>query len=146
MSKIVRIAAKRYIRNIRVLESRNTFKFREDRKYQWLQRICVGILERLRCHASDVSETVETYDIDPSNFMNALMAQRETVENFFGHKPSRLIIGRKNYEDLVQIRAPDCVFAFESNYTVGRDGQREDTVHGLAITVVPWIEGIVIMP
>lgn len=116
------------------------YQVRTDRPMVWLQKLCAKIMARLGAH--HIGETVEVkrIDIEPAHFMERLFRQKRGIEDFFGHRPSRLLIGSDDYAELMATAPPEIRIEFMGTYMHDR------RPFGLTVEIIPWMRGMVVMP
>lgn len=123
----------------------DTFKFRADKKHHWLQKACLNILQRIGCNATETTVKIERLDIQPKTLIEKLIRDKEQHLNFCRWEPERVCMGPKEFNELTGER-------FSSNYSLTmrvpvefyQDGRPK--VLGLRITVIPWMEGMLVVP
>lgn len=121
-------------------EHKDTYELREDRHSPWLQRTLFWALGKLGAFSKGESITTERYVIEADDFMERLFKQEHALEGYFNRKPTRLFIGADDYAQLMNHPTVSHYFAFDAQYHYGRE------VHGLRVTVVPWMRGMLVMP
>lgn len=130
----------------KVIVEKNIFEFCKERPAHWLQRLCLGILRKLGCHAHTDTVTVERHVIGKhgDKFMARLFKARNALESF-NRQPSRLLIGSEEYAELMHEPISNYYFDFQARYFMG-NGEGERTVLGLTVEVIPWMRGMLVMP
>ncbi len=110
-----------------------------------LQKLAQWFLIKTKASQPFVDEQVkvERHYVDGDRFMERLLKQRESHFEW-GREPKTLLIGSKDYAELMNEVMTNHHFSFTSDLHMGRDGKR--MVVGLEVQVIPWMEGIVVMP
>jgi len=123
----------------------DTFKFRADKKHHWLQKACLNILQRLGCNASLTEVNIERLNVQPKSLIEGLMRQHAQHLQFCRWQPERVCMGPKEFHDLTGE-------VFNSNHTmtmrvpVELHENGNPKVLGMRITIIPWMEGILVVP
>ena len=121
-------------------ECKESFEFREDRRYLWVQRVCFYLLRKIGAHRRGEKVTVERHRLDAKTFMERIFKQKDALQYEFSVSPKRLLIGAKDYADLMHEGMASQAFSFQAEYW------KNKTVYGLTVTVIPWMEGVLVMP
>lgn len=122
---------------------RDGYKFRPKGRWQWLQRLAWGFLERAKVlePAYEQKVTIERYSIDGKDFIAKLYKQRGSLFRFFNKEGQTLLIGAEDWAEITQSKSvPRDMFGFRSELHNGYGFM------GLHVTVVPWMRGMVVMP
>lgn len=121
--------------------SDNSFEFRKDLKYHWLQKACFWILRKIGCFRQFTDESIVVSRFQPKSFMDSIMKQRFSIEDIYDIRPERLVIGAKDFEDLMGLPEFRQYFSFSA----GADFNNLQ-MFGMTIEVVPWMKGCVLLP
>lgn len=105
-----------------------------DRPRWWLVKLLGG-----SCPFDSV--TVTRVPIDDKEFMARLWKQKRALFEQFHREPASLWIGGEDYRELMNSPHIRESFQFSANFYHGRD-----EVYGLAVKVIPWMRGMVVMP
>lgn len=133
-----------HVEKISFVDSSNTFSFRKDAKAHWLQKLCFAILRKLGAFHQMEMVTIERHTIDSSSFVERLFKQKEGIHKFFNKRPKVLLIGAKDYAELMQSKEFNQQFSFQAQYFYGND--RVVQIFGLEVKVIPWMSGVLVMP
>lgn len=124
-----------------VVELKEAFELREDRPAIWLQKLCLWVLRKLGCFACKETVRIERHNIGlhGDTFMKRLWARREALYGDFNRKPTRLLLGAKDYQELM---GEVCTqgFSFDARYFMGRN-----EVMGLKVEVIPHMSGMLLL-
>lgn len=115
-------------------EEHEKFTLRSDRPAVWLQRLCFIVLRKLGAFSHGETITVERRIVDCDKFMDAILIQMRSIEEFFNRRAQRILIGAEDYAALMHEE-------MASFYYTGR---REFL--GMKVQVVPWMKGVLVMP
>ena len=135
----------------------DAFEFRKDRGWHWLQRLCFWALKKVGAYRHI---TIEKVSYGP--FTNDAIGQRifELVESTLGWRDFNdsewmIVMGRDAYREMVNDRELFHAFGFVKPLEV-RHGPANPVgryfdyvrgeVHGIDIAVVPWINGMALVP
>lgn len=135
-----------YIEFIQMNENRmpfnveDAFKFRKDRPYHWLQKLCCWILKKLGAYYTDYTIKITRHTINTQSFLERLFKQQAHIEEAFNMRPTRLLIGAEDFTEMMGCEEIRQVFQFTAEYRHGR------SIMGLAVEVIPWMRGILVMP
>lgn len=114
------------------------FELKPKGKAVWLQKLCFKILDKLKCHALVPNDYVERIVIDPPKVIDRIVKQHIEVLNQGHPNKMEIFIGpgqldgfRLDNQDFMTFTAP-----------VGYNNQ----IMGMDVTVVPWLEGVLVVP
>lgn len=127
----------------------DVYKLRPDRKYVWLQKLCIRILKKLGANWIEDRMTFERIQIDSSKFMKNLFDQVAEIQREFNQKPKTILIGSEDYHKLMGDKELYQMLRFEAEYHTSRRNERGEyvgTVNGLSVQVIPWMQGILVLP
>ncbi len=126
------------------------YAYNPHRKFKWLQRACIWVLDRLLCQAVTEWTTYRRIDVAPMAVMDALFKQKTSLMRQLGRGNETLLIGSADYEELMCGEATrlnpmmfQTTYNFRSMDEYGRTGGR---VLGLKVVVIPWMRGVLIIP
>lgn len=143
MSKVRFITARR---KVEISDFVEAFQFRPERRLPWLQRACFYVLRKLRAYYADTKINFDRIAIDEEKFIDNVFKQQHELVRAFGKTPKRILMGAADYRKLMgELHSPDHHFAFNSGYYVN-DYRGRETFIGLEVEVVPWMEGVIVMP
>ena len=126
----------------RVVPDPDRFEFKSDGSFPWLQRIIFALLRRLGCQSTvTLRGEIKTAYIERDSVIRALLEQQAILREFDRFRPTELFIGSDDYKELMRETSRwDYPVTFATEYNSDRQ------VMGLNVTVVPWMEGILIPP
>lgn len=116
----------------------DSFQFRKDKKWHWLQRVCIYLLTKIGAFRQYDEERIEHVTFDDLPFIENILRHKWNVEDVFDIELDRIIIGGKDFEKL--LASPDIKQYFQ--FQAGKQSRFLD----LAVEVVPWMNGIVVLP
>ena len=121
------------------------FKFNPRGRWEWLQNLAWSYLKKSNCLVQGMTnlETVTYRRIHIPDVVEALFRQKSTVFKL-GMNPRKLLIGASDFEDLMGSPRINSLAQFDAQYRVNSlSGYR---VMDLEVTIVPWLDGLVVMP
>lgn len=121
------------------------WKIRPHGRWARLQKFAQWFLAKTKALQQFVDDEVkvERCYIDGDKFLERLLKQRGShIE--WGREPKTLLIGSRDYAELMSEEEVRHAFSFVSDLHIGRDGRR--MVVGLEVQVIPWMEGMIVMP
>lgn len=123
-------------------EDTSSFSFRYDKKYHFVQKLCFLILNKIGAYTKNVSyeSSYQTLTINTDDFINNILAQREELFHTYGFLPEKILIGSKNFAKLMSTVDFENVLQFKASYYYNKK------IMELDVTVIPWMEGIIVMP
>lgn len=127
----------------------DVYQLRADRKHVWLQKLCFRILNKLGANWIEDRTEVNYVQIDSSKFMRNIFTQIKEIQSEFQHKPKTILIGSEDYHKLMDDKDFHAMFRFEAEYHTSRRtqfGEYVGTVDGLSVQVIPWMQGILVLP
>lgn len=116
------------------------YAYNQERGWRWLQWICFRILRALRCEYNNEVHTITTMVIDKKRLIDRLFAQHENLVSFFNYHPDRLLIGAKDWAELMDDQEVSQMISFDMSY------HRNRSVYGLRVQIIPWMRGMLVMP
>lgn len=127
----------RKIKTRHILDKRY-YEFKQRGKHKWLQKLCFWILDKLKCHALLQEDFAERIVIDPPKIMDKIMMQTKEIYDHGRFDQKEVFIGPEQLKNLRM----DCQNFMTFTAPVGINAQ----VMGMDITVVPWMEGVLVVP
>lgn len=116
------------------------FELREDRPALFLQKICIWILRKLGCYYIKETVSVSRHILDARTFMERLYKQKGEIFKLLNREPTMVLIGARDYHELMSGPEFTQVFAFSAEY------MKDRRIMGLTVKVIPWMRGILVMP
>lgn len=125
------------------------YKFDPKKKWVWVQRVCFYLLEKIQCtYSYNVPrEVVSTFHVDGKTIAERLYKQRSEFYRHHGKEPQQVFMGSGDYHTMMG--EVDSMTGFSVNlhdaYRTSY-GQGYAEIHGLKLTVIPTMEGILVLP
>jgi len=120
----------------------DTYKFNPNKKWKLLQKMCFAILEWIGAHKEEVE--VRRVRIDGQKIIDNLCTQhKDILQNYSRDDGARLLMGPIEFSDL---SGEPSVGAIISPSIRGRWCDGEVSFCGMEITVLPWMEGMLVVP
>ncbi len=131
----------RIIPKIRSYENKQYYTYRPDRKWKRLQRLCFWILGKIGSYWIDRDVSYSEQTIYTGNIVDHLVSQKIYLLQDFREHGRVLLIGQKECMELCGAVEPLLGPAkFSVDYKYG------DKINNLKIIVVPWMNGMVVLP
>lgn len=124
----------------------SAYEYRKDRPLRWLQKICIFILGKLKCHYWGETVTLQEIEVNPKKFIEIFFSEISNIQSVFHMKPTRIIMGAKNYAELMSDKEFLNYFHFRTEYKYCIGGIRRTEIVGLKVEIVPWLDGIIVLP
>ncbi len=127
-----------------LVDFKDSFAFREDKKYWWVQKTCFWILKKIGAYNQEQTFSYKKFTIDPQSFMERLFRQKSYITEEFNVKPSKLFIGDEDFSEMMSSKEIRQSLSFNAtyNFNIGN----ETKVMGLKVSIIPWMRGIIVMP
>jgi hypothetical protein len=127
-------------------ELSDRFGFRKDKGLHWLQRACLWVLRKIGCNAFGEELKVTRQLIKPKGVADALMQQKHVADHVFDapHKIHRVCLGPAQYREMMHEPWVAGYANFLAYAHGGLDGK--PMLFGLEVTVVPWMDGVLVLP
>lgn len=147
------------IRHVQIVEHEeirirpDTFEFREDLKHHWLQRACLWVLRKLKCHAR-LAETVRVRSVSPDiqPIIEHVSMQRYQLIDQFDHvsrydEELHLLIGEREWCEIMKqadlMRGP---VSYPGQLFIGGGRFGRGRWMGMTVHVLPWMQGAIVVP
>jgi hypothetical protein len=124
----------------------DTYSFNQNKRFKWLQRLCIRILNKLGCQRYVMQSTFETVTVDFDNIVELVLKQSYAIECVTGRRCKYLVLGRKQMIEL-DLAVPEghMLFQFPHDYKA-RIYLGSMIFAGLKVVIVPWFDGILCLP
>lgn len=124
----------------------DTFRFRPERGWKPLQKLCCFILSKIGAINTRIEESIQRIDIREKDFMTAFMRQHNEIMKRCQYTPERVYMGREDFCEFASL--PEFKYSapvsFKARHEVWYMSER--FIIGLPITVIPWMKGVLIVP
>lgn len=128
----------------------HSFTLRTDRPCVWLQKACLFVLKTLKAYNRGKrfheQETMyyKQITINPDDFMRSMFEMTSELEQHYNRKPDTIFMGPAEFYNF---RGQKCFqyLQFDARYFTKESQFHTATVHGIAIHVIPWMEGMLIL-
>lgn len=129
------------------------YEIKYTESWKWLQRLCVRVLFRLKALRAhfDREMTITSVVIDPETVAIKIIQVAEEQLARLQYRPERILIGRKQFEEIITGDTPAIFgeFSFEipmSRTTPSWNGlQPRLERFGVPIYVIPWMDGVLVL-
>jgi hypothetical protein len=125
------------VRHRRTLKT--AYAVNEKRRAVWLQRFCCWVLGKLGAFYDYQEITAVRHRFDSDTFMERIF-KNETVVREFNCEPKELLIGPEQFSELMGSPEIHNYLTFQTTYHKGRK------ILGLTVRVIPWMDGILVVP
>lgn len=125
----------------------DTVSFTATGKLKWLKKAMWGYLMRSNClkPAYKETESFARITFEPSKFLaKAIAKHRDAVVRFLGSSNVQILVGPDEFAELASEARILEHFSIDSEYSYTNQGITR--VYGMRVTVVPWMEGFLILP
>ena len=133
----IRFLERKTSRSFKVLP--DIYKLNEARGWVPIQRLCFWLLKKIGANSIHETETVYRAPLDGLGLVEKIFKQRSALADEFNMRPDLLLIGAKDYQELMGGDPFREAVQFGGSY--GFNGQ----IMGLRIVVIPWMEGAIVM-
>jgi hypothetical protein len=113
--------------------SDNAFKFRADKKYHWLQKVCFKILSSIGAFQQVTTERIERHKTTEEDIIKKIAQHVRNIETQYHCKVTRILMGEEDFLNY-QRSTPISYVSFNL--------KGEHRFYGVQIVVVPWMSGI----
>lgn len=125
------------------------YAFNPNKKHHWLQKACLWILDKLQAHYVDTKVEFTRIRIDPQKFMEKVFQQKAEIARSFNKNGATLLVGSGDYAQMMGEMDHHTMLNFRAEYRhVGTDvnGDYVGKYCGLNVRVIPWMQGILVLP
>jgi len=123
--------------------NRQLYEYSAEGKYPWLQRLCFKILGKLDAYYNEKVEVI-TIEANPVDLIDQVIAQMNSAD-IMNRAGTKILMGARNFYALRD--RPDCWQYLELPLMQARIGYRNETrLFGLEVVVIPWMDGILVVP
>lgn len=144
MEKIKTFAIKKEMKSIDLYD---TFKFNPKKKYKWLQKLCLNTLYKLGCYTSIIDTNITTIQITPKKFIEELLRQQHQIMKLCNYRPEKVYMGQHDFYTISgEIYNDTYPMTININYDKGVKTKDDYVIYGLRVTIIPWMEGILVVP
>lgn len=140
MVKFVKLHEKREL-----IELNNSYTYRNDKKYKWLQRLCFFILGKIGAWNQEKTVKYTRITFKTDDFMKAIFTQKDELARWFNRDGIKILIGGEDFQKLMHSEMIRDSFRFHASYHFGC-GKGRYQIYGLDATVIPWMKGILVLP
>ena len=121
-----------------------SFEFRPEKGHKILQKICFWVLNKINAYHVDYRQDIETMIINPDSFMENVFTQLLNIKQEFNLKPTQMFIGGEDYQKIMGEKGINQYITFDAEYGFATKTSRR--IIGLEVHIVPWMEGIILLP
>lgn len=125
------------------------YSYQPKRGWRWLQKACLWILDRLRCHHCTEFTTYRRITIDRPASMAAIFEQQAKIGRI-GQRAQVLLIGADDWAEIMRSDAPAFgPIGFDGEFFVpnlNAHGYSSPSRQKMRVCIVPWIKGMVLVP
>lgn len=124
----------------------DTFRYRPEKGWKFMQRLCCAILSKIGAVNTVVSDTVQRVTFNDQDFMERLFQQEKEIFRQCRYVPERIYIGAEDFYKLASLKDNEYspLMNFTARMNVVNEGRR--MLIGYPVTVVPWMKGVFIAP
>lgn len=123
---------------------KDTFEFRKDLKFHWVQKLAFKVLRKIGCYSTLHEPIISRHVIRPDDIMQNLFEQNAELMDLYDSSGGYLLIGPEEYQRLTSNPDIQRVLTFNTEYHKG--GFEHHRIHGMQIKVIPWMKGMLVIP
>jgi hypothetical protein len=116
------------------------YELNPSRGHVWLQRLAIWVLRRLKCYAFEHITTRTAFRFNPASFTEKILGQRSYLWRLYHREGCVLLIGSKDFSELMN--APE----FQQHLSFGSPYMVNGTVYNMRVVIIPWMEGVLVVP
>ncbi len=129
-----------------------TYTFQSNKKYHWLQKACIWILDQLQCEYTGYPKrypdteiyTTTTWPIDKKKLFETVYSQMRNIYQHTGKYPTKFIVG---YDDWMEFLGADTERKhIHATFSVEYNEHQYTGPFNLKVEIVPWIQGWILLP
>jgi hypothetical protein len=120
------------------------FEFRADRKLWWLQKAAIWVLRKLRCNSYREAVSFEYIDIDKGELIENVMTQIRAFWQDRRKAPTSVLVGARQLREWMHTPMARDMMNVNCQYYSVEGGVKQ--ICGLNVTIVPWMDGVLVMP
>lgn len=113
------------------------------RHRRWLLRACLWLMNSCGITRREAHETIATIEADVGGILERLWAAQQNMDRVYFERARYVIVGHDAMRDLVRGDV-NRVVSFDAEARLG--GNQGMRVFGLKVVLVPWIEGVFLLP
>lgn len=114
------------------------FKYNSEKKYRWLQKLCFWCLKKLHCQYMEEQIQTTQVQLNTKHLLDFVMEQIITIERDHYMTPGIIFVGSNNFKRFCDSRHDDLIMT--------PIDLKSPSLHGIKLQVVPWMEGILVIP
>lgn len=119
------------------------YAFDKNKKFHWLQRLCIKVLDKIGARYMESFKTLR-FEAKPDAIMDKIVAQID-MAHMMQQTPVRVFVGSKNWPEIAS-RQEFWRYMEMPAMTAQVGFKREYRVLGLDVTIVPWMDGVLVLP
>lgn len=123
---------------------KHTYSYNPNQGYRWLQKICFGILEKLKCEAQYPVTFPEPKMLEVDKIVDRILKCQEVLEQIYFQHPKYLLVGHDFFADLIDDEIGG-MLVMDAQLHLWCNGSPVLPI-GLMLVLVPWMEGMLVMP
>jgi len=129
----------------RTLTNKTAYTYNEEKKYKWLQKICLRTLNKLGCYYQHEEQTVTRVKINVSGLIDFIIAQRREVLEEAHHMRDSLVVylGDSEYSRF-QKDSYNYIQMVNTKGRYGMNGKIE--FMDMEVVLIPHWEGVLVAP
>lgn len=125
------------------ITSEKVFEFNPNAKMPWLQKICFAVLKKLNCYAMLEIGSYHRYEFDKDKLIENIAYQRREILKDVS-LPKRIYMGSGDFARFISDEDQFRYVSFPADITVNHG--RQQKIMGITVEVIPWMEGILVVP
>lgn len=125
---------------------RGVYAYTPKGKFKRLQRLLFWILSKLDCDYQEQFGKVVYTQLDINNVVERIMASSENLQRIYHQRPKYVVVGQDYYRDLMTNEMSPMYLRHPVSADWLNSRSHNMQWQGFEIILVPWIEGLVILP
>jgi len=123
-----------------VVEFKDHFTFRKDRKHYRLQRFALWILRKLGCYSNVAQPKVSYHEFNPKNILEGILGQKGGILKSYDYRGEYVLMGPKQFDELGGFLEVNKLFSFKVEV------YSNERVFDMKIIIIPWMDGVLVVP
>jgi hypothetical protein len=117
-----------------------------ERRPKWLDKALQWVWGKLSKPAAVGSTTFKTIAVEHERIIDAIVAQRRNIDMIYHQKARCVIMGSNQFYEAVSEAEKRSAFMHSFNVPIQLGGIDGIKIVGLDVHVVPWFDGILVLP
>jgi len=128
----------------------DAYQYKPEVGYAWLQRIIFKFLTRIKAFAVREDLNYKRVIFKKGDLLEKLLEQKYMIRDIIDKNVSQVLIGKKEFFELLHIahdKHPGFITPMSMTLSGSlRGGEEKVMMFGFEMVVIPWMEGMVVLP